>query len=228
MPVVLRSLVNVNGHGGTFDGTLLGGNGRRSWPRPTRSSSTCRRSDALNVSLSWLDNAGTEVIGWLIDLDGTLLGSSSSLYVDLNTGAATRTHGLEAFAPRRRPAVVVRGHRTTPTGGTVPRRPTTARSRSTPQIHATGRPDGDKVQAGKPVTATVKVTNTGPGTMDVFADPRPKESETDSPLAIFAPAKVRCPAPTCRASWSRPRPTVVGAAQGSAPMCSRWLRRARR
>ena len=28
VPVVLRSLVPVDGHGGTFDGTLIGGNGR--------------------------------------------------------------------------------------------------------------------------------------------------------------------------------------------------------
>ena len=110
---------------------------------------------------------------------------------------------------------------TTPTGGTVLSTPYHGVvSFDAPQIHATGLPDGDKVAAGQPVTATVRVTNTGPGTRDVFADPRlAKESETDSLLPLFAPAKVALPG-TNVPSFLVPTQTdaVLGAAQGSAPI----------
>ena len=223
VPVVLRSLVKVDGHGGSFDGTLLGGNGRQFVAQTdTFEFNVPKDRKALSVALAWPDNQNTEAIGWLIAPDGTLLGSNSSLYVDPNTGASTRTHGLEAFAPSPRAGkwrfvITV----TTPTGGTVLSTPYHGVvSFDAPQIHATGLPDGDKVAAGQPVTATVRVTNTGPGTRDVFADPRlAKESETDSLLPLFAPAKVALPG-TNVPSFLVPTQTdaVLGAAQGSAPI----------
>ena len=121
VPVVLRSLVATNKHGGTFDGTLLGGNGREFVAQTdTFQFDVPKNAKSLSVSLSWPDNAGTEVIGWLIDPAGTLLGSASSLYVDPNTGAATFTHGLETFAASPRAGrwkFVVTP--TSPVGGTV-------------------------------------------------------------------------------------------------------------
>jgi hypothetical protein len=51
-------------------------------------------------------------------------------------------------------------------------------------ITARGLPQGDKVPAGRPVTATITVRNDGPGTEDVFADPRLNASETDTVFPI--------------------------------------------
>jgi hypothetical protein len=66
-----------------------------------------------------------------------------------------------------------------------------------PQIQAVGLPQGGKVQAGQPITATVKVTNTGPGTTNVFADPRLADrSEIDALAPIFAPPTVQLPGTT--------------------------------
>ena len=89
-----------------------------------------------------------------------------------------------------------------------------------PQIEATGLPDGRKVRAVQPITATVRVTNTGPGTLDVFADPRRADrSETDSLLPLFAPATVPLPG-TNVPNFLVPTQTdaVLGAAQGSRPI----------
>jgi hypothetical protein len=41
-----------------------------------------------------------------------------------------------------------------------------------PDISARGVPSGDRLRAGRPVTATIAVRNDGPGTEDVFADAR--------------------------------------------------------
>jgi hypothetical protein len=223
VPVVLRSLVPTDAHGGTFDGTLLGGNGRQFVGQTdTFQFDVPQRAKSLSVSLSWPDNAGTEAIGWLIDPNGTLLGSASSQYVDPNTGATTRTHGLEAFAispqaGRWKFVVTV----TSPVGGTVLSTPYHGVvSFDPPQIQATGLPDGRKVRGGQPITATVRVTNTGPGTMDVFADPRRTDrSETDSLLPLFAPATVPLPG-TNVPNFLVPTQTdaVLGAAQGSRPI----------
>jgi subtilase family protein len=223
VPVVLRSLVPTNAHGGTFDGTLLGGNGREFVAQTdTFQFDVPKKAKSLSVSLSWPNNAGTEVIGWLIDPHGTLLGSASSLYVDPNTNNGTFTHGLEAFAlspERGRWKFVVTP--TSPVGGTVLSTPYHGVvSFDPPAIHASGLPNGDKVKAGQPITATVKVTNTGPGTMDVFADPRlAKRSEIDSLLPLFAPATVDLPG-TGIPNFLVPTQTdaVLGAAQATQPI----------
>ena len=223
LPVVLRSLVPTNAHGGTFDGTLLGGNGREFVAQTdTFQFDVPKKAKSLSVSLSWPNNAGTEVIGWLIDPKGTLLGSASSLYVDPNTGHATFTHGLEAFAisPQAgRWKFVVTP--TSPVGGTVLSTPYHGVvSFDPPAIHATGLPDGDKVKAGQPITATIAVTNTGPGTMDVFADPRlANRSEIDSLLPLFAPATVPLPG-TAVPNFLVPTQAdaVLGAAQATQPI----------
>jgi Subtilase family/Peptidase inhibitor I9 len=222
VPVILRSLVPLGDRGGSFDGTLFGGNGRQFVAQTdTFEFNVPKHRDALRVSLSWPDNAGTEVIGWLIAPDGTLLGSNSSDYVDPNTGAATRTHGLEAFAlspqaGRWRFVATV----TTPTGGTVLSTPYHGVIRFHAPIRARGLPDGDKVAAGEPITARIRVRNTGPGTMDVFADPRlAKESETDALAPLFAPPVVKLPG-TNVPSFLVPTQvdTVIGAAQADKPI----------
>jgi Subtilase family/Peptidase inhibitor I9 len=223
VPVVLRSLVPTNAHGGTFDGTLFGGNGREFVAQTdTFQFDVPKKSKSLSVSLSWPDNAGTEVIGWLIDPHGTLLGSSSSLYVDPSTGGATFTHGLEAFAlspqaGRWKFVVTV----ASPVGGTVLSTPYHGVvSFDPPQIRASGLPEGNKVKAGQPITATVRVANTGPGTMNAFADPRRADrSETDALAPLFASATVPLPG-TNVPSFLVPTQAdaVVGAAQGTQPI----------
>jgi hypothetical protein len=221
VPVVLRSLVPTTPHGGTFDGTLLGGNGREFVGQTdTYQFKVPGGRKALSVSLSWPDNVGTVVLGSLIDPDGTLLGSASSLHIDPSTGTESATNGLEAFALSPQPGLwkfvmsVL-----SPTGGTVLSSPYHGVvSFDPPQIAVTGLPHGP-VQAGSPITATVSVTNTGPGTMDVFADPRlADQSETDS-LAALGSATVALPG-TNVPSFLVPTQTdsVLGVGIGTRPI----------
>ena len=219
MPVVLRSLVQIDPHGGTFDGTLIGGNGRQFVAQTDTFSSTCRSGrKALTVSLAWPDNVDTEVIGWLIDPDGTLLGSDSSLRRPEHA-ARTRTASRRTRSHRSRAAGSSSATVTTPAGGTVLSSPYHGViSFDQPAIQR-DRPAGrDKVAAGQPVTATVTVTNTGPGTADVFADPRLGGYESDSLFPLSSP-DVQLPG-TNVPSFLVPTQTdaVVGAAQGTAPI----------
>src|SRR3954451_20691337 len=223
LPALLRSLVRTNAHGGPAAGRLRGGNGRVFVAQTdTFQFDVPRGRKSLSVSLSWSDNAGTEAIGWLIGPDQTLYGSSSSVYVDPNTGADTPTHGLEAFAQspqagRWKFVITV----TSPVGGTVLSTPYHGVvSFDSPQIRATGLPHGDRLRAGRPVTATVRVRNTGPGTMDVFADPRVADrSETDSLFPLFAPATVALPGANVPFFLVPTQAdAVLGTAQGSQPI----------
>src|SRR3954453_13968504 len=88
----------------------------------------------------------------------------------------------------------------------------------TADVRAKGVPDGDKVQAGKPITATLTVRNDGPGSEDVFADPRTNRSDV---LGRFAINATTVPLPGTNVSaWIVPTQTsqVFSAAQATAPI----------
>ena len=223
VPVVLRSLVPVDGHGASFSGTLTGGNGR---PGPAEEQTFAfdvpagRKS--LSTSFTFDDDIGTEVIGFLIDPDGNSLGSQSTGYQAPN--ALTLTNGLRAVTlapkPGRWKFIMLELN---PVGGNTLSAAFRGRvSFDAPAISAKGVPSGDTVAAGKPVTATISVRNDGPGTEDVFADPRlndasllpvvPISQATALPLPI--PGDV--PAPTFVVPTQTDR--VQGAADATAPI----------
>ena len=127
------------------------------------------------------------MIGTLVDPDGNLLGSQSTLYVPADQNQpATFTHGLRAVTldpkPGRWTFVV---NVANPVGGQTLSSPYRGAISFDPlSISVRGLPRGDKVKAGQPITAIVTVRNDGPGTEDVFADPRLNSSETDSVFPI--------------------------------------------
>src|SRR4051794_5408597 len=221
VPVVLRSLVPVDGHGGTFSGSILGGNGRGfSAQQNTFAFDVPAHRDAVSVTLAFPDNAGTEVWGTLIDPNGDAVGSASTAFASWNSDDTVLTHGLRAMALDPSPgrwkfAVNV----ITPTGGTTLASPFTGRvSFDTADVKAKGVPDGDKVQAGRPITATLTVHNDSPGSEDVFADPRTNHSDI---LPLFAITPTTIPLPgTNISAWLVPTQTtqVFSAAQATAPI----------
>jgi hypothetical protein len=225
VPVVLRSLVRVDGHGGTFAGTIIGGNGREFIEQQnTFEFDVPRGRKVLSASLVFPDNPNTELIGTLVDPDGNLLGSQSTRYSSFEANRPdTFTHGLRATtlhpkAGRWRFVVNVAN----PVGGQTLSSPYRgAISFDPPRISVRGLPSGDRVTAGRPITATVTVHNDGPGTEDVFADPRLKSSETDAVFPISNPT-VPLPIP-----GDQPAPTflvptqvrdVLGVAQANRPI----------
>jgi hypothetical protein len=68
VPVILRSLVPVDGHGASFTGTLTGGNGR---PGPAEEQTFAfdvpRGRPSLSTAFTFDDDVGTEVLGFLVD-----------------------------------------------------------------------------------------------------------------------------------------------------------------
>jgi hypothetical protein len=225
VPVVLRSLVPVDRHGGTFSGTIIGGNGREFIEQQnTFQFDVPPGRKVLSASLTFPDDPNTELIGTLVDPDGNLLGSQSTRYTSLDENTPdTFTHGLRAVAlnPKAgRWTFVV--NVANPVGGQTLSAPYHGAVSFDPlSITARGLPDGDKVRAGQPITATITVRNDGPGTEDVFADPRLNDRETDSVFPI-SDNTVPLPIP-----GDQPAPTflvptqadaVLGVAQASRPI----------
>jgi len=223
VPVVLRSLVPVDAHGGSFTGTLTGGNGR---PGPAEEQTFAfdvpagRKS--LSTSFTFDDDVGTEVWGILVDPDGNALGSQSTVYAAPN--GPVETHGLRAITlapkPGRWKFIMLELN---PVGGNTLSAAFRGRvSFDAPAISAKGVPNGATLAAGAPVTATLTVRNDGAGTEDVFADPR-LGSENQVPVlpisqatAIPLPIPGDLPAPTFVVPTQTDR--VVGAADATAPI----------
>ena len=222
VPVVLRSLVPVDGHGGTFSGTIFGGNGREFVAQEnTFAFDVPAGRKVLSVSLAFPDDPNTELIGTLNDPDGNQVGSQSTLYLNESGGGAF-THGLRAVTLSPKPGrwtfvVTV----SSPVGGQTLSAPYQGAVSFDPlDISASGLPHHDKVPSGQPITATITVHNDGPGTEDVFADPRLNhQSETDSVLPVFGPA-VGLTMPGAVSEFIVPTKTdaLLGVAQANRPI----------
>lgn len=220
VPVVLRSLVPVDRHGGTFSGTLFGGNGREFVAQEnTFAFDVPSGRKALSVSLAFPDDPNTEVIGTLNDPDGNELGSQSTLHVN-GDGSGSFTHGLRAVTlspkPGRWTFVVTVA---SPVGGQTLSAPYQgAVSFDPPDISARGLPDHAKVRSGQPITATIRVHNDGPDTEDVFADPRLNGSETDSVLPITPATGLTMPGAVSVFVVPTQTDALLGVAQANRPI----------
>jgi hypothetical protein len=225
VPVVLRSLIPVDGQGGTFAGTIVGGNGREFIEQQnTFAFDVPPGRPVLSASLTFPDDPNTELIGTLVDPNGNLLGSQSTRYSSFAPNTPdTFTHGLRAMTldpkPGRWTFVV---NVANPVGGQTLSAPYRGSiSFEPPSISVRGLPRGAKVRPGQTITATVRVRNDGPGTEDVFADPRLNSSETDSVFPI-TPNTVPLPIPGDKPAPTFVVPTqvngLVGVAQADRPI----------
>jgi hypothetical protein len=221
VPVVLRSLVPVDRDGGSFSGTIIGGNGRSfSAQQNTFAFDVPKGRDAVSVALRFAHDPNTELIGTLIDPGGNAVAASTTRFSSANAPSDVFTNGLraEALAPkagRWKFVVTV----TSPVGGEALFAPFDGDvSFDTPKIKATGLPQGGSVPAGQPITARIHVTNPGPSSEDVFADPR-LDQQASLPLFAISPTTVPLPG-TSSSAWIVPTRTsaVVGVAQGTAPI----------
>jgi subtilisin family serine protease len=223
VPVILRSLVPVDGHGASFSGVLTGGNGR---PGPSEEQTFAfdvpRGRPSLSTAFTFDDDIGTEVQGFLVDPDGNMVSSQSTGYAAPD--GLVLTNGLRAVTVDPRPGrwkfIMLEVN---PVGGNTLSAAFHGRvSFDPPAITAKGVPNGGKLAAGTPVTARLTIRNDGPGTEDVFADPRlggesllpvlPISQATNIPLPI--PGDL--PAPTFVVPTQTD--TVLGGADASAPI----------
>jgi hypothetical protein len=222
IPITLRSLVRLNAAGGTFQGILTGGNGRPVFGGQTLTFQfdvpAGRRS--LDLALN-LRDPGYNLTGLLVDPKGEPLDVQST--TSILTGAFTNTVQFFERSPRagRWTAVLVLNPPNTgqqiqePFTGSVAFGAAPATATGVPHSAATVLP------AGKPVTATISLTNSGVSTKAFFADPR---LDQRGPLALLGlnPLSVVLPITNPGAVPAFLVPTnadqLVVVANGSAPI----------
>ena len=183
VPVVLRSLVPLGGGGGSFSGTITGGNGNGFIGREdTFAFDVPRGAPAVNVSLRLPNDPNTQLLGFLVSPDGQAIGQQAS--VQHNSGASTMDIFRHAPQPGRWTFVIATLN---PVGGTT----TAARFTGTvsltqPPVSSTGVPSSSRtvIPKGGQVTAKVRITNPGRTDMNVFVDPRRSERTFYSLLSL--------------------------------------------
>ena len=227
MPLVLRSLVKLDDHGGRFRGDLVGGNGRPFAPAQvdTFEFDVPPGREALGVSLTFDGSpAGTEIRGYLIDPTGQALATHTTTFYD-SSDQLVDSNALQANlatprAGRWRFLVDVESvggnALSTPYLGTV--------TLQAPRAKITGLPNspGTLIKAGTRRTATISVRNDGPATEELWLDPRLPERQTYSLLQHGAkelPLPLRL-----GAAYLLPSQTdaVDVAVQATAPVTADW------
>jgi subtilisin family serine protease len=176
IPITLRSLVPLGGAGGTFSGNLTGGgvtgNAGQSFTYQFKMPSG---KPSLNLGIR-LTDPGYQLTGYLVDPNGQPLDEQSNAV--LNAAGDITSFGPTMQFFQRSPAaglwtvtLLVNG----PVDGTRLSEPFAGSiSFGAPRITSNGIPDSPStvLPAGKPVTATIRVRNTGNINKDFFADAR--------------------------------------------------------
>jgi hypothetical protein len=172
IPVVLRTLIPVSSNGGTFTGTLTGGNGRAGvGPYQTYEFDVPSGVPNMSLTLSLPDN-GYVLEGVLVDPNGMQLSVTPNI-----DPFGTQQYGLQVSHEHPQPG---RWKFTLVTDFTASGNQTSLTFSArigfgTADVTTKGLPDstGTKLSSsGKPVKFTVNVTNTTPVTAQYFVDSR--------------------------------------------------------
>lgn len=176
IPIVVRSLVPLSPSGGSFSGTLTGGGATSNAGQEFTYQFNVRGNQpSLNAAIKLADS-GYNLNGFLVDPNGQPLDAQSSAQLDASGNFLGFGPTMQFFRTAPQPGLwtlvlLVAGpgngaHLSEPFTGTV--------SFTAPSVKTLGIPNspGTVLPAGKPVTATIAVTNTGNSTKDFFADAR--------------------------------------------------------
>jgi hypothetical protein len=174
IPITIRALVPLNASGGAFAGRLTGGgstgNAGQSY---TYQFMVPSGKPSLGVSLQLVD-PNYQLTGYLIDPHGQPVDEQSNGVIS----GTSVSYGRRMQFFRNAPAAglwTVTYTVTGPLDGTHVNEPYSgAISFNGPTVTSNGIPDSPSVTlpAGKPVTATIAITNTGNASKDFFADAR--------------------------------------------------------
>ena len=219
IPVVLRALVPLTGHGGIFGGTLTGGGASfNAGQEFTYQFNVPGGKPSLNVGVVLADpNYGLE--GFLVDPNGQPLDAQTTANDSLAPGPTMQFFrgspqgGLWTLVLLV--ALPVDGtHLSEPFTGSVGFAP--------PAVKSSGLPDSPHtvLPAGVPVTASITVTNTGNISKDYFADARLNKR---GQLELLGSDVNNVPLPLslqAQPNWLVPPGTnsLTVAAQGTAPI----------
>jgi hypothetical protein len=186
IPVTLRSMVNVAG-GGTFSGTLTGGNGRPNGEGQADyyEFNVPSGVNDITANVSLTNDAGDAVGAYLISPDGDTLGYGQNSINGTN-GTSLTAYTLDPSAGRWTLVVdfaspVVGDEVSQPFTGNIAFNATSASAAGLPDSAST------TLASGTPVTVPVSITNNGAQAEDFFIDPRLDQSTTIS-LAPFSQA----------------------------------------
>jgi Peptidase inhibitor I9 len=181
IPVTLRSMLNIAG-GGTFSGTLTGGNGRPPGEGQVDYYQFQVGSGVKNVTANVsLTNDATDPVGaYLVSPNGDVEGYGQNFLEtgDFNTGSISLTPGTSLTAYSLNPAVgtwTLIVEFASPVAGDETSQPYTGNVKfNNVSASAAGLPDSASttLPSGVPVTVPVSITNNGAAPEDFFVDPR--------------------------------------------------------
>lgn len=173
IPVSLRTLVPMNAHGGSFEGTLTGGNGRAgTGPQQVFKFDVPAGIDNLGLSFKTSD-PGYLLEGLLVDPNGMQLSVAPNL--DAVDGSATAVMELYHNNPQpgRWSFILLQNFASSGNQTSLPFKSVV--SFNSLKISAPTLPNGAQVMlsaSAKPMTVAVKVVNNGSTTQQYFADGR--------------------------------------------------------
>jgi hypothetical protein len=176
IPITMRSTVPTTSSGGSFHGTLTGGNGR---PINDSQTNTYYFNVPYNVSnmsvgITLAHDPGDQVLMYLVDPNGQTLGYSSNLTYD--PVANTFNEGLTAEsyknAPQGGPWSLVLQWASPVSGKELAQGFDVKIGFNKVSASSSGLPGGQVLHAGSTHTATITVTNTGNAPAYYFVDPR--------------------------------------------------------
>ena len=171
VPVVVRTLVPLNGGRGTFTGTVTGGDGYSGiGSRDTFQFDVPPGTPAIGVNVSLANAPGTQLYGFLVGPDG----ETSAEGVTVDDGSGNQVMQLHHLAPLPG-RWTFEEYANDPVGGTSIAPTFTGLISLAPvPVTATGVPDGfwTQIPVGSSRTASVTVTNPGPSPISVFLDAR--------------------------------------------------------
>ncbi|MDA0159278.1 S8 family serine peptidase [Solirubrobacter ginsenosidimutans] len=176
IPIIIRSLVPLGRAGGTFAGTLTGGGSTgNAGQQFTYQFNVPNGEPSLNAALQLTDN-NYQLTGYLVDPSGQPVSEQSNAVFDASDNLLGFGQSMQFFHGSPQGGLwtltlLVSG----PVAGQHLREPFTgAITFAAPPVTSKGIPGSSSsvVKAKHPVTATIKITNTGSVRKDYFADAR--------------------------------------------------------
>ncbi len=184
VPVTVRTTVQTNRRGGTFNGVVTGGNGRADAPAMTSTYefNVPQGLNDLDLSLALANDPGDVFVAELVDPNGQTVGYSTNITTDsLGRGELSLTADLYKVNPMPGEWSIVVGWQN-PVSGNELSEPFTGTIQFNQVQVSSNLPNGgfSRISSGSTKTYSVNVTNTGNAPEAFFVDPRLNQNETIS------------------------------------------------
>jgi hypothetical protein len=180
IPVVVRTAIATSASGGSFSGTLTGGNGRADWPAQENDYvfNVPPGTRSLHAEVTLANDPDDLVTAQLIDPNGQNLGYSTNVTTS-STGTAESTLSVDAYHVNPEPGqwtlILTWGN---PVSGLELSEPFSGTITFNDVHVGSDLPQHASLTDGKTYTYTVTVHNSGQSPEAYFVDPRLQSDET--------------------------------------------------